>query len=132
MQVNLPNFEFSSDFTLAAWVLSDKQTDHAVALSVECPEVSKPLLKIGDWRQGRFRAILSNQSILDSSESIYVGSWHHVTFTQTKAHMNLFVDGRMVATAPAKDLKHEPVSQVRPIHTPYNDVALINPSSTLS
>jgi hypothetical protein len=119
MQVDLPKLDLSSDFTLAAWVLSDKQANYAVALSMECSEVSEPLLKIGDWREGRFRAMISNHAILSSSENIQVGSWHHVTFTQTKAHMKLFVDGHVVAAAPPNDLKHEPASKVRLIHTSH-------------
>jgi hypothetical protein len=125
MQLDLPDFDPSKDFTVSAWIMGGNQGGNAIPLSIECAEESCALLDIGTWdRQDIIKVLrrtLRVPAATTPSVAIWINSkityqqdvWIHVAYVEYRGRMFLYMDGVIAASGSLPVVEHNKVTQVR-------------------
>jgi hypothetical protein len=125
LDIPIPEFDPSADFTLSAWIKSGNQGTTAIALSIECAELSESLVAIGEWnKDGVLQVVharpygsklaLTHTWLKDTAHGrLRVNQWQHVAFLQSQGKLSFFIDGRLIMSTAAAKVPHAPVNQVR-------------------
>jgi hypothetical protein len=94
---DLPGFDSAADFTACAWILSDIQSSNVVAFNIECVELSRSLMCIGEWdRDGRLQAfVYHGENLWLRGGSLPREQWLHVAVIQSGYQLLFYVDGRL-------------------------------------
>jgi hypothetical protein len=118
----LPDFDLAANFSVCGWVKSSVTGFSTVAIAISCAEF-EAVLAIGQWfEHGFFQTLLrwpdgSGEPPLvwlgeGSSARVQIGTWQHLTFTQTSDQQSFFLDGRLIKAVATSKALRAPASQV--------------------
>jgi hypothetical protein len=115
-QIDLPpTFDLYADFTLSGWVLIGYIHENAFAMSIECANFHRCVLKVGDWAHHgepqKFLAVeycapdRGNEPFtwIDAKEKYECERWYHTAVVKQQDRLGFYVDGVLQG---AQDVVH--------------------------
>jgi hypothetical protein len=118
----LPDFDLAANFSVCGWVKSSVTGFTTVAIAIVCAEF-EVVLAIGQWSNHGFFQTLRRWPDgrgepplvwieKGTSARVQIGTWQHLTFTQTSDQQSFFLDGRLIKAVATSKALHAPASQV--------------------
>jgi hypothetical protein len=124
VQLDLPEFDPSKNFTMSAWILGGTQGGNAVPLSIECIEESRSLVALVSWdRQDIFHVIRRTsrapvaktspvETLISSHVKFKQEEWMHLSYMEQDGRMLLYMNGVMAASGSLPAIEHDTVTRV--------------------
>jgi hypothetical protein len=104
VQLDLPpTFDVYADFTLSGWILAGFLPGNAFALSIECADFPKSIIRVGEFSQKKFFQMeyctpdMGEKSgiRLDAREKYNFECWHHIAVVQQRDRITFYIDGKL-------------------------------------
>jgi hypothetical protein len=119
--MNVPsNFDFYSEFTLAAWIFGGISPNDAIAFGIECREMRVPILQVGKWPHIKELQLIhhapgANSYWVSSYVLHEIDKWYYVAVVYKPSLTMFYLDGELQSTSEIR-MTRTPLSGVRDPH----------------